>query len=97
MLRRKIWAVTVLATLGATPLLAGSAIAQDRNDHAQRQEEQRMYDSAHKDYHNWNGDEDRRYREFTVERHRKYQDFSRLSKRRQNEYWQWRHEHDDHR
>src|SRR4051812_43326733 len=94
MLRSKLWVATMLATLGTTPLAVAGA-AQDRDGRAQRQqEEHRMYDNAHRDYHNWNGDEDRRYREFVAERHRRYREFSRLNRRQQNEYWQWRHDHE---
>jgi len=31
------------------------------------------------------------------EHHQKYHEFSRLKKKQQNEYWQWRHDHEDHR
>ena len=97
MLKSRLLVATMLATLGAVPALAATPTAQDRDDRAQRQEEHRVYDSSHRDYHTWNSDEDRRYREFLTERHRKYRDFSRLKKSQQNQYWQWRHEHDDHR
>jgi hypothetical protein len=97
MLKSRLLMATMLATLGAVPVLATPATAQDHNDQARRQQENRVYDSAHRDYHTWNGDEDRRYREFLTERHLKYRDFSRLNKNRRNDYWQWRHEHDDHR
>src|SRR5258708_674370 len=96
MLKSQLLAGAMLVTLGAGPVLAASPTAQDhRNDPAQRQEEPRVYDRAHRDYHAWNGDEDRRYREFQTMRHRKYREFSRLKKNQQNEYWQWRHQHDD--
>jgi hypothetical protein len=96
MLRSKLSIALLLGTLAVTPTFAAPATAQDRDNHAQQQE-RRVYDSAHRDYHNWNGDEDRRYREYMTEQHRKYRDFSRLSKRQQSEYWNWRHDHDDHR
>src|SRR5438876_91339 len=97
MLKSKLLAATMLAIFAAAPPLAASPSAQDRDDRAQRQHERRIYDSSHRDYHTWNGDEDRRYREFLTERHRKYRDFARLKKNQRNEYWQWRHDHDDHR
>jgi hypothetical protein len=91
MKKSTIWAGAFVGMLAVSPVFALPAAAQDRQD---RQQEHRMYDSAHRDYHNWNTDEDQRYREFMKEHHRKYRDFSRLSKRQQNEYWQWRHDHD---
>lgn len=57
--------------------------------------ERRMYDRSHKDYHNWNTDEDRAYRQFLSEHHRKYHEFQRMSAKQQREYWKWRHDHGD--
>ena len=96
MSRSKICIVALLGTLGVMPMSAATSAAQDRNDRAQQQEP-RMYDSVHRDYHAWNGEEDRRYRGYLSDQHRKYREFSRLNRKKQNEYWQWRHDHDDHR
>jgi len=91
--RLSVLAAAAFATmsLSAVPVLA--------QDHADRKpaQEHRVYDSVHKDYHAWNDDEDRRYRAFLEEHHEKYRDFARLNKKQQREYWQWRHDHDDHR
>ena len=88
MSKSKLYIVALVGMFCVTPMVAATAAAQ---------EEHRMYDSVHKDYHTWNGDEDKRYREYLTEQHRKYQDFSRLNKKKQSAYWQWRHDHDDHR
>jgi len=93
MFKSKLFAVAALTAFCSVPMLA----AQDRDDHARQQQEQRMYDAAHKDYHTWNADEDRRYHEYVTENHMKYREFSKLGKRKQKAYWQWRHEHEDHR
>ena len=97
------WAIVAgLSVLPMVSTVSTAAAAQDRDDHARQedharqQEEHRYYDSVHHDYHTWNGDEDRRYREFMEERHHRYRDFSRLNKKDQQAYWQWRHDHDDH-
>ena len=92
MLRKTFSALTVIAALGASALLPATASAQDR-DHERQVQERRMYDRTHRDYHNWNGDEDRVYREYLRERHRRYLAFSRMNGRQQRAYWQWRHEH----
>jgi len=84
----------VAAAFAALSLSAMPVLAQDHGDHRTTQEH-RVYDSAHKDYHTWNDDEDRRYRTYLEEHHERYRDFSRLSKKRQREYWQWRHDHDN--
>jgi hypothetical protein len=92
MLRKTFSALTVIAALGASALLPATASAQDR-DHERQLRERRMYDRTHRDYHNWNGDEDRVYREYLREHHRHYVDFSRMNGRQQRAYWQWRHDH----
>jgi hypothetical protein len=82
----------------AAPL---SLIAQDRDDHHDRDDHerhQRIYDRDHKDYHNWNGDEDRVYRQWYTESHngRGYREYNKLKHKEQNAYWNWRHQHGDH-
>lgn len=65
-------------------------MAQDRHD----QPTAKVYrDDRHKDTHEWNGDEDKQYRVYLQEHHRKYRDFNRLAKKDQDAYWDWRHQH----
>jgi len=85
------------AAMFATLSLAAAPVRAQDHDDRRSVQEHRVYDPIHKDYHNWNGDEDRRYHTYMEERHEKYRDFSRLSKKQQREYWQWRHDHEDHR
>jgi hypothetical protein len=73
--------------------------AQDRDDHHDRDKKERVYDPVHKDYHQWNQDEDRRYREWYTETHhdKKYREYGHLDRRDRDAYWNWRHSHgDDH-
>ena len=56
----------------------------------------RVYDREHKDYHNWNDNEDRSYRVYLGERHREYHPFVELKVKEQRQYWNWRHRHPDH-
>jgi len=82
-------------------LLAGiitapvSLYAQDR-DHDRDDRTHRVYDPYQRDYHNWNGDEDRTYREWYSQTYngRQYRDYNKLSKKNQQAYWKYRHEHD---
>ena len=92
MVKSKLLMVAMLTTLGVGPMFSSTAAAQDRDDRARH--EQRVYDREHRDYHQWNTDEDRRYHEYLDEHHMKYRDFSRLNQKRQREYWRWRHDHD---
>ena len=56
----------------------------------------RVYDRIHKDYHNWDDNEDRSYRVYLGETHREYHPFLELQVKEQNAYWNWRHRHPDH-
>lgn len=94
MMRSTLSRLPLLLALAATPMIVLPVHAQD---HKEEKAERRVYDSVHKDYHAWNADEDRRYREYLEEHHRAYKDYSRLSKKDQRAYWNWRHDHDDHR
>lgn len=82
-------------------LVAPLAIqAQDRDDRHDRddQKNQRVYDRRNKDYHQWNADEDRRYRQWYDQRYQgqQYRDYNRLNRKDKDDYWKWRHQHGDH-
>ena len=86
MLKKTFSALTLVAALGGSVLLPATASAQSGV-------ELRFYDRSHRDYHRWNGNEDRRYRAYLAERHRRYLAFERASRDRQRAYWRWRHDH----
>ena len=87
------------AALAAPSAMSAATRPQDNG----RQEEQnrdnndrnRVYDRAHKDYHNWGDNEDRSYRLYLGERHREYRPFAETKQRDQSAYWNWRHRHPD--
>jgi len=58
-------------------------------------EDRKYHDAKHNDDHEWNSHEDRAYRMWVKERHRKYVDFAKLKENDQQDYWAWRHEHSD--
>jgi hypothetical protein len=53
------------------------------------------HDSKNNDDHQWNGQENKAYRAYAKENHRKTVDFSKLKDSDQQAYWGWRHEHSD--
>jgi hypothetical protein len=55
----------------------------------------RAYDRQHKDYHNWDNNEDQMYRRYLSEQHQNYRAYPQQSHRRQNRYWTYRHSHSD--
>jgi hypothetical protein len=87
----RLWNVALLsAALMAPMAMAPTAlIAEDRN--AARS----YHDKQHNDNHAWNGQEDRAYRIYAKQHHRKYTAFSKLKDEDQQNYWNWRHEHSD--
>jgi hypothetical protein len=55
----------------------------------------RVYDKDHKDYHDWNDNENRAWGQYQTENHQKSYEFSRANNRQQSQYWNWRHSHPD--
>jgi hypothetical protein len=88
------------AALAAPAAIRIAAAPQDNghqdDNHHDDKDNKRIYDKAHNDYHNWDSDEDRRYREYLSEKHREYRAFGELSAKDQRDYWNWRHAHEDH-
>ncbi len=74
----------MLAALVITPVVV---LAEDHRGEA------RYYDRDGRDYHNWNGDEDRQYRSYLLEHHRTYVPFVKVRVPERQEYFRYRHEH----
>ena len=55
----------------------------------------RVYDRGHKDYHNWDENENRAWGQYLTENHRDAHEYAKSNKREQQQYWNWRHEHPD--
>ena len=79
-----------------TAPIAMQAQDHDRDD-KDRDRDHRVYDRDHRDYHNWNSDEDRRYRQWYTNTYngRDYRDYNKLRRKDQQAYWNWRHTHGD--
>jgi hypothetical protein len=75
--------------------LAGALLAPVAGRAEDNRPNQRYYDSRHGDWHEWNDNEDRAYRQYLQEHHRAYRDFNSTSKKERNAYYNWRHEHRD--
>src|SRR5215475_6308299 len=67
-----------------------------RDEHRNENEKpKRVYDRSRKDYHNWDDKEDHAYRQYLTEQHKDYRDYSKLTRKEQDQYWNWRHDHSD--
>jgi hypothetical protein len=74
-----------LAAVMATPLLLGGCAVRAR-----------YYDADYHDYHRWNHNEEHYYVQWENDTHRSHRDFRDRDSREQQEYWDWRHHHEDH-
>jgi hypothetical protein len=90
----------VLSAALAAPSAIRAAQPQDngRQEEGRRDDKDRnrVYDRDHRDYHNWDDNEDRSYRVYLGERHREYHPFVEIRVKEQRAYWNWRHHHPDH-
>ena len=91
----------LLTAVFAAPLaMMAAARPQDDKDrkeeNRQGENHKRYYDKHHKDYHTWDGNEDRQYQRYQTERHEK-RSFSQLNNRQQAAYWSWRHSNSEER
>lgn len=81
-LKTTLLAVAFLAPLALTPT-------------ALRADDRKYHDNQHNDDHGWNNHEDRAYRLYLKENHRKYKGFAVIKEEDRQSYWAWRHDHDD--
>jgi len=77
-------------------LLAGAMLAPMAMQAQDHDRDDRVYDRAHHDYHNWTPDEDRYYRQWYGDTYhgKDYRDYRKLNRKDQQRYWTWRHDHD---
>ena len=76
----------------AVVVVAGAPAMRGQQDVREgRQDQQRVYDSVHKDYHVWDAQEDEAYRRWLDEEHEPYVYHGQLSEKTQRDYWKWRH------
>jgi hypothetical protein len=64
-----------------------AAVAQEHN--------QRYYDKQHKDYHEWNANEEKNFNVYLGEKHIKVHTWTKAKPRERQDYWNWRHDHPD--
>jgi aspartate carbamoyltransferase catalytic subunit len=87
--KRYISSLIVTVSLVAPAAIIAKAAAQEANAQV------RVYDKDHKDYHNWDDNENHYWEQYQTEHHMKAHEFSKANKKEQSEYWNWRHEHPD--
>jgi hypothetical protein len=55
----------------------------------------RVYDRDHKDYHNWDDNENHAWGQYLTENHKSSHEYSKSNSKEQSQYWNWRHAHPD--
>jgi hypothetical protein len=78
-------------------ILLGAVLLAPIAPTALRAEDQpkKYHDNARNEDHEWNSHEDKAYRMWAKETHRKYRDFSKLKEEDRQAYWAWRRDHSD--
>ena len=86
-------AAIVTATVGISSVAYAAPQTRQQTRQQQQQTDRRIYDRTHRDYHVWNDSEEQAYRQWLMERRLKNQEWRRMNRNRQAEYWRWRHDH----
>lgn len=83
----------LIATLFAGTLVSSQVALRADDNH-----DKRVYtDARHGDKHEWNDNEDAAWKRYREQHHIAQENFSKVSKRQQQQYWNWRHDNPDHR
>jgi hypothetical protein len=100
---RRLSFLALTAALLAPAAVTIRATAQDdKGQEEKRQDSQhndknqtRVYDRTHKDYHDWNENEDRSYHQYVGQNQLEFREYNKLNNDQQDQYWNWRHSHPD--
>ena len=89
-------AILTLALVGPATIVAAPQPQEIKARVDVQTSQKRVYDSEHKDYHNWDSNEDQQWKQYHSTEHLKYHDYSKASKKDQANYWNWRHQQEPH-
>jgi hypothetical protein len=87
----RFWSTALLGAALMSPIALAPRVLRAEDQKAARN----YHDKQHNDDHAWNGQEDKAYRIYAKQNHRKSSEFSKLKDDDQQNYWSWRHEHSD--
>jgi len=87
----RFWSTALLSAVLMAPIAVAPRVLRAADQKAARS----YHDKQNNDDHAWNSQEDKAYRIYVKQNHRKYSDFSKLKEEDQQNYWSWRHEHSD--
>jgi hypothetical protein len=81
--------------LGFALVMPALRAGDDDDHHRNKHQDSRYYDQDARDWHDWNGNEEKAYREYLRERNREHRDWAKMNRKEQKQYWKWRHKHTD--
>jgi hypothetical protein len=81
----------LIAPLGIVTATVPQGEKQQGDNRTKEKKPRRVYDHTHKDYHIWDENEERSYRQYLSAQHQDFRDYSKLKRKQQNDYWNWRH------
>jgi hypothetical protein len=84
-----------IASLFLTAALAGPALIMATPVPEDASVQVKVYDKNHKDYHNWDDNENRAWTQYQTDNHKKSHEYNKANKKEQSQYWDWRHAHPD--
>jgi hypothetical protein len=87
----RFWSTALLSAALMVPIAVAPSVLRAQDQKAGRS----YHDKKNNDDHAWNGQEDKAYRIYAKQNHRKASEFSKLKDDDQQNYWNWRHEHSD--
>ena len=87
----RFWSTALLSASLMVPITIAPIALRAQDHNAART----YHDKQHNDDHAWNGQEDKAYRIYAKQNHRKSTSFVKLNDSDQQNYWNWRHEHPD--
>jgi len=87
----RFWSTALLSAALMVPIAVAPSVLRAQDQKAARN----YHDKKNNDDHAWNGQEDKAYRIYAKQNHRKASEFSKLKDDDQQNYWNWRHEHSD--
>jgi hypothetical protein len=92
----RFWNAALLCAALIVPIAMAPTTLRGEDQKTEQKKNARTYhDKNHNDDHEWNSHEDKAYRVYVKQNHRKYRDFSKLNESDQQAYFDWRHEHSD--
>ena len=87
----RFWSTALLSAALMVPIAVAPSVLRAQDQKAGRS----YHDKKNNDDHAWNGQEDKAYRIYAKQNHRKASEFSKLKDDDQQNYWNWRHDHPD--